>query len=302
VRIWPWGQVPASGGTAPSYTATTDSSGRAVVPVAEGNWSVLVSKEGKTFWTEADEDDSVQDTLRTASRLSGIVRGGSGDLVSLVGLGTAISCDSGGYFQLDSLPKGDLTLSVSESDTVEQTLVDMDSGASTMVLAVSHSIPRKLADLSIDTLLPLSTASLPASAPLFLAVGDTGAFSIALRLWRSDTNKTASVLAWGLDQDVGVALSWKGPRTLSLVVDGVETLVSGVQLGTGKQTVGLAWTGSELDVYLNGTMVASSTSTSLSFRAGWSDPTLGEQGISEIDWLATSRQSGSTWFSTITGL
>jgi len=300
VEVWPASQVPAAGGTSPTLRDTTDSQGRSVLTLPDGNWSVLVRKGSYAFRGLASRTGSLQDTLRPMARLVGMLTGGAGKRVSLVGLGATVVCGSDGSFALDSLPSGAVTLAV-EGSAAQGSLV-LAPGANQLTLGNAASLPVRLETVVSDSLVVPQTAT----GPLVLAhavLRDTGAFAVALRYARTDTTGTATLFDWTDGASSGVRLGWAGADTLVLEVDGKSRKIAGIALDTGIQQMGLAWTGSAWEVWLAGDLVVSLTSSSGSDRKAWTDPVLAGAGVSRLAWLAVRAAAvPSGWFATLAGM
>ena len=214
--------------------------------------------------------------------------------VSVVGMGTTAICDSSGYFHLDSLPAGTLSLVVRGSGNTSSTSLALAAGEHATTASRSDSIPVRLDSLTSDTLeLP---SSIPATIALS-ALGDTGAFAVAIQLHRVDTTSTAGIFSWTSGTSAGIRLSWTGYDSMKLELSGVPTTIAGIPLGTGSHQVGLLWTGARIEVYLDKEILLSSTSAALANRANWNDPAIGESGISKVDWIVYRKGlPASDWF------
>ncbi|MEN9353995.1 MAG: hypothetical protein RL318_1320 [Fibrobacterota bacterium] len=300
VEVWPSAQVPALGGTAPSFRDTTDASGQARLVLPTGEWSVLVTKGGSAFWRRSGQFDQVQDTLRPMASLSGVVEGGAGRLVSLLGLGMAVTCDSTGRFRLDSLPSG--TLAIAVSGVSRSSSVTMVSGEQGIVLAKVDSLPSTLGVLPADTLIKATGQAIPLSLPRAV-LGASGPFAVALRFERTEPATATWLVSWTDGASAGVRLGWEGRDTIVLEVAGKSRKIAGVPLDQGIQQVGLAWNGTKIEVWLGADLLLSLDDTTLADRATLTDPVIAGAGVSRVDLLTFKVGSvPAEWFVRFAGL
>jgi hypothetical protein len=294
VAIWPADQIPDLAGTAPSFKGTTDSSGQAIFTLPTGTWSILVRLGGTSCWKLSPPSGRVIDTLEPNGTISGILQGGGISTISVVGLGTTAVCDSSGYFQLDSLPAGTLSLVVTGGSKTSATSLTVASGEHAIFAVPQSSIPTRLDTLLSDTL------AMPSTLPLALSpavLGDTGAFAVDIQLHRADSTSTARIFSWTNGATAEIRLSWIRTDSLQLELNGVPTVIAGIPLGTGTHQVGLLWTGTHIEVYLDKSILLSSASATLANRATWNPPVVGESGIAKVDWTVSHKGlPPSDWF------
>lgn len=287
VEAWPAEQIPATQGTAPTSRDTTDATGAAKLELSEGSWSVLVRQGGAAFQLRTQAEGEVIDTLRPMAHLSGTIQGGSGARIALIGLGRSVSCDSNGFFQLDSLPSGTLSLAVVRSGIAVASEVSLPAGGASSIL-IQDSAAKGDSVVTTYTRDSLAGSSLPYSLAK-ASLGDTGAFALAAQLTRDPAVDTAWMLSWTGNSGNGIRLGWFGSDTLALEVDGTLHKIAGIAFGSAPRTAGLVWTGSHLEAYLDTGRIVSLTTASPASRSSWSDPIIGASGISAAAWVATKR-------------
>ncbi len=287
VEIWPADSNATWNAATPSFLATTGTDGQAHLRVPSGSWSVVVRKDGNAYWRLLDSSNRVSDTLRPTARLAGIWHGAEGQILSALGMGSQTRCGPGGFFQFDSLPWGDLSLRLTGL-AILRTLVTVDPGTQSMVLVKSDSVPAKLESLPADSLLPWAPKPVPAALPSS-ALGDTGAFSMAVRLQRTDTTQPVWAISWTDGDSSGVRVGWQGSDTVNLEVNGRPHRIRGIPLTQNSQQVGLSWNGRLIIVYLGSDTLLTLTSTAPVNRHTWKAPLLASQGVSKVEWIAFKR-------------
>lgn len=298
VEAWPEEQIPAAQGTLSTSRDTTDATGTAKLELSAGSWSVLVRQGATAFQLRSQAEGEIIDTLRPMAHLSGTIQGGGGARIALVGLGRSVLCDSNGVFRLDSLPPGTLTLAVLRSGSAVTSEVTLPAGGASSIL-IQDATTKEDSVVATYTRDSLASNALPYSLTK-ASLGDTGAFALAARLTRDPAADTAWMLSWTESPSSGVRLGWLGTDTLALEVNGTLRKVAGIAFGSVPRTVGLVWTGSHLEAYLDTGRVVSLATTSLIERTSWSAPVIGARGISAAAWVAT-RQGAlpDGWFAEI---
>ncbi|HOX52464.1 MAG TPA: hypothetical protein PKY05_13315, partial [Fibrobacteria bacterium] len=133
-----------------------------------------------------------------------------------------------------------------------------------------------------------ASQSIPANLPA-LALGDTGSFSVAVRLRRTDSTQPMTALHWGDSSGNGIQIGWKGCDTFVLRVDRIPYRVTGFALSTDLEQVGLSWDGHRLAVLRGTDSVITLTTEALADRTGWRDPLFGTAGIAQVQWIAFHR-------------
>lgn len=297
VEIWNADSV----STSPSYRAVTGADGRAEIRISDGHWSVVVRRGGLAFRQEIRNGGLVQDTLRPVSRLAGILDGGSGQIVSAIGVGVSARCDEHGFFQLDSLPAGKLALVFAAKNRWVRSAVGVEPGVDAMVLSKADAVPDSLSSLPADSLVAWSPTDPPLALPRH-ALGDFDAFAVALRFARKDSLSQVIAFSWTDGDSRGVKVGWRGVDTLLLTVDGRTAVIAGVPLGMGAQQLGLSWNGATLAIYLGQSLLLSFPYSSPEQRFDWTAPVLGEQGVRRIDWVAFQRNElTQEWIESLSG-
>lgn len=284
VEVWRTDSVTQS----PSYQALMNAAGEADVRVAVGEWSVVVRKDGLAFRQVVRDSGRIHDTLRPVSSLAGIVSGGSGQIVSIPGVGRRVVCDPHGYFQLDSLPSGSLPMVVGTGPRKVGSVVTLASGAQEMVLARRDSIPATWPSLRTDSLIAWAPISPPAILPRG-ALGDFEDFAVAVRFRRLDTATPVQVVSWTDGGSRGVKIGWRGSETMLLTVDGRTLVAMGVPLDTGIQQLGMSWDARTLRVYLGADLLLEYAYATAEVRSDWTAPVFGAQGLERIDWISFQR-------------
>lgn len=271
-----------------SYRGTTGPDGTARLSVPDGTWSVVVRKDGLAFQSTTTGGGIVSDTLRPVSRLAGIVDACDGHILSIPGIGSSSRCDLDGFFQFDALPSGDLPLVVEGPGILARSLVKIRPGTNALVLASITTIPAVWTSLPSDSLIPWPSSRLPASIPR-QALGDSGSFSIAVRLRRQDTSSAMWAISWTDGLAKGIRIGWRGSDTMLLDLDGKPYSVAGIPLTTGVEQIGLSWDGHRIAILLGDDSVATLTSSTFDQRSTWSDPEFASAGVSKLDWIAFKR-------------
>jgi len=276
VELRPAGQVPPPEGSAPVLAGTTAADGRITFATDTGAWSVLVRHGGRAFHQVARSGE-VADTLRPLSVLTGFVKQAAGGRVALPGLGRSAACDSTGFFRLDSLPSGSLDwLALGAGGTALP--------GSSRLLPGQTSVPNASdSPIAVDTLL---RAIPPASALDRTLLGDTGAFALVLQARRTDTLSDAWFVAWTSGTGRGVRVGLTTPDTLKLELDSTTYQAPGYRLGAGPTLVGLRWTGTGWEVWIDGVQAIKSAMATGTDRKAWTAPVLGPQGVKSIEWAA----------------
>ncbi|MEN9355435.1 MAG: hypothetical protein RL318_2760 [Fibrobacterota bacterium] len=276
VELWPAGQVPPDQGSAPAMSGTTAPDGTISFAVDTGAWSILVRRADAAFHLVSRGGASVSGTLRAISSLTGFVAGAEGGRVALPGLGRSVRCDSTGFFRLDSLPSGTLDwIAVGIGGTTV-------AGSSTLLPGQTMVASASGGAIAVDTLLrgiPVGTGfarGLP---------GDTGAFALAMQVRPSDTASTSWFLEWTSGTGRGVRLGLAAPDTLMLELDSTTYMAAGYRLGEGPSRVGLRWTGSGWEVWIDGKQAIKAAMATGTDRRTWTEPVLGGRGTKAIDWL-----------------
>ena len=268
----------------PAFEALTGADGRASFRAASGAWSILVRKGDLAAWSVSAASDTLRiDTLGATSRVAGFLAGRGSQVVSFPGLGLLAPCDGDGFFQVSGLPAGILPVRVGASAVSD---VHVEAGVPALVLGGGASAPWP--SLPADSLVPWASRPLPASLP-GAALGDTGSFSVAVSLRRTDSVTMVRAIDWSDGAGNGIQVDWKGRDTMVLRVDGVPYRVSGFLLDTGWKQLGLSWDGRRLAVVRGADSVLSLTSGSLSDRTGWEPPRFGSAGASGVRWIAFQR-------------
>jgi hypothetical protein len=274
--------------TASAFFDTTGSDGSVTLAVGTGSWSIVVRKGDLAYWATSGGSGLVQDTLRPTTSLSGIVEGGAGSRIHAIGMGMDAGCDSSGYFQLEDLPSGDLPLAFSGAKLFARSAVDLLPGIRALALVVSDSIPAQMENLPSDSLIPWSNRKAPATVPR-TALGDSGNFSVAVRLQRMDSTSTVWAISWTDSASRGIRIGWRGADTFLLDLDGKTYRVAGIPLTTGIKQIGLSWNGHRISVLMGRDSVVSLTSSSFDRRSAWKTPTFGDAGIAKVEWVAFKR-------------
>lgn len=288
VEIWPADLAPDGQTPTPAFHGNTDADGQWRIAVPDGAWSILVRKGLNAFRRIASPLDSVTDTLRPMAVLSGIVKDGEGRSVSIQGTGAATRCGPGGIFRFDSLPSGEFALAVSGGNRPGTSLFEIQPGSHDMLVAPSNELPARLESIPSDSLITwpknTTTAGLPRQA-----LGDTGIFSLALRLHRRDTAESVWAISWSDGGEQGIRIGWQGPDTMVLQVGPKTFFIAGIPMTTDEEQVGLSWDGHSIQVFLGSDLVAALTSDLPRDRSAWLSPVFGEAGVAQIDWLAFNR-------------
>jgi len=279
VELRPAGQIPPPEGSAPMFSGTTTSDGRITFATDTGTWSVQVRHGGRAFHRVAREGE-VADTLRPMSILTGFLKPAAGGRVALPGLGRSAPCDSAGFFRLDSLPSGNLDWIAFEASGIPL------SGTSRLVPGQTTVPNTSNSPIAVDTLL---RALPPATGFDRGLLGDTGAFALVLQARRTDTLSDAWFLAWTSGTGRGVRVGLAAPDTLKLEVDSTTYQAPGYRLGAVPTLVGLRWTATGWEVWIDGIQAIRSSMVSGTDRKPWTSPVLGPQGVHSIDWLATRK-------------
>ncbi|MBK9579083.1 MAG: hypothetical protein IPO40_18605 [Fibrobacteres bacterium] len=272
----------------PLVLDSTGADGVASLQVPEGAWAVLVRKGDLAFWTLSNGTGRITDTLRPTAQLSGIVEGGEGTKVSALGLGDTTRCDAEGYFQLENLPSGQIPLGFQAVGNLVTSSLDLEPGSRSIALAKADSIPRHIASLASDSLIPWSLRSAPATLPRE-ALGDSGHFSVAVRLHRQSLATPVWAISWMASRNQGLRVGWRGADTFILGVDGRQDSVVGIPLDTGAQQLGLSWDGHRMIIRLGSDTVVTRTYSNFDRRTGWPAPLFGSEGVSRVDWVAFKR-------------
>lgn len=287
VEVWPADEVPAAQGNPPTWSGTTDGQGTARAVVGSGRWSVLVRTGAGAFRKVLASGESASDTLRSYAVLTGFVKDAAGGRLALAGLGRSVPCDSTGFFRADSLPSGALAW-VAYGKT--------SSLAGSAVLLPGKTVVRDTAATTVvvDTLVNAVSGTLVIGKA---RLGDTGAFAVAMQGGRSDTLGGAWLFSWTSPSGKGIRVGMAGPDTLVLELDGTARKIAGFPLATAPLRLGLRWSGSAWQVWLDGELALDLTSASGTDRSAWTDPVLGELGMARIDWAAFEKGAvPDAWF------
>jgi hypothetical protein len=121
------------------------------------------------------------------------------------------------------------------------------------------------------------------------ALGDSGRFSVAVRLRRSDSATPVWVISWMDSASNGIRIGWRGTDTFVMDIDGKNYQIAGIPLTTGTEQVGLSWDGHRISVLLGRDSVLSLTSSSVDRRETWSHPQFGTIGTATVEWVAFKR-------------
>lgn len=288
VEVWPWGQVPGLQGTAPTASATIDSTGTATLRLALGRWSVFVHQGGAAFRLEAvvdsntNPDSTISDTLRAMTSVAGVLAGIPNGTVSIGGLGRTVACDANGAFRIDSLPSGRLSLVIRGGS--KDSVLEIETGPGTRSsLLWSNS---EISVIPSDTLFRPTgqTPSFPVPASSY---ADTGAFAIAFRFSKNTVVPT-TLFQWTESGSDGIKM-WASHDTLFTVVDGVSRESYGFTTSTPQ--VGIVWDGSLLAIQMGSKTIYSGAATTLANRSGWPPPLLGGSGIAHLDWIVIAKRA-----------
>lgn len=273
----------------PTYVDTTDVDGRVMMRPGGGRWAVLVVREHLAFRAVASGAGAILDTLRPTARLSGLVDGGAGAIVTLTGIGIGAVCDSSGYFELDGLPSGASPVLLAAGTSAFGTGLELPPGVRSLALFDTKALPPQVSSLPADSLIPWGGRPLPAGLPTWI-LGDTGAFAIAVRLRRLDTALPLVALDWGGSDSTGIRIGWHGLDTLVLDLAGRRHRIVGIPFPLGEQQVGLAGEGRRLSVLLGRDTVASLSTGVLEARPTWTSLAVGVAGAQRVDWIAFQRR------------
>jgi len=271
-----------------AYRGTTGSDGSATLKIPVGTWSVLVRKDALAYRTFSVNSRTVSDTLRPTTAISGIVEGGAGNRIAALGLGESSICDANGYFRFEDLPPGALPLTISGTNRTVNSDVNLLPGTSALTLVDTGSLPTHLTTLPSDSLVPWSNRAAPATLPR-PALGDSGNFSVAVRLRREDSTKAMWAIEWTDSASRGIRIGWHGRDTMALSLDGKTYDIAGIPLGSGTQQVGLSWDGHRISVLLGQDSIATLTSSTFDQRSTWKTPVFGSMGTSKVEWVAFKR-------------
>jgi hypothetical protein len=272
----------------PLLVGSTGADGVASLQLPEGAWAILVRKGVLAFWTLSNGTGQITDTLRPTAQLSGIVQGGEGTKISALGLGDTTRCDAEGFFQLENLPSGQIPLGFQASGNFVTSSLDLEPGSSSIALADVDSIPQRIASLASDSLVPWSHRVSPAILPRE-ALGDSGQFSVAVRLHRQDLVAPVWAISWMSDRNQGIRVGWRGADTFLVEVNGTRDIIVGIPLDTGAQQVGLSWDGHRIVILHGSDSVYAKTNSNFDRRVDWPAPRFGSEGVPQVDWVAFKR-------------
>lgn len=266
--------------------AMTDDSGIADLRLPVGNWSVLARKDGLAALSTTDGVGILLDTLRPIGTISGILVDGGGTILSVPGTDIQTQCDASGYFRLDALPSGNLPLQIGSAATGSS--IRVDPGVSAIALPLANSLPSVWKSLPADTLIPWASLAPPLTIPK-ATLGDTGAFSVAVRLRRLDSLSNVWAISWTDSADKGIRIGWRGADTFVLELDGKPYMVAGIPLTTKIEQVGLSWDGRQVMTYLGQDSLIGISTRSLGSRSTWKDIGFATEGIRTLEWAAYRR-------------
>lgn len=277
----------------PLFALRTSGDGIARSTLPDGGWAVVVRKEGLAYRNSiilsdtALRQDTVSDTLRPTTRLAGILSGCRERTLAAIGGGGRTVCDRNGFFQIESLPSGELPLAIVEA-SLPRFFVRLEPGVNSLTLEESESLPSNLAILPSDSLIPWSTSRLPASLPK-PALPDSGSFSIAVRFRRIHIDTALWAIEWHDGTSSGIRIGWRGRDTMLAKLNGRTYRTVGIPLDTGIQQIGLSWDGHRIAILRGEDSVFTLTSNSFDRRAAWNGPIMASSGISRLDWIAFKR-------------
>jgi hypothetical protein len=314
--------------SAPTFSATTGPDGSArFEPGTTGKWSVLVRKDGMSFWQIADGNGAIVDTLRPMATFAGFLQSTPGAILSIPGLGFRTICDEDGGFSFDSLPSGYLP--------IRRTKVQDQPGAArfglarqvqpnpndslfpsrdayvkllptrTTILATSDTALRS-AWMIGDDFIPWLNRPLPATFPAG-RIPERGDFAFGVLLRFNESDDSVEALQWGDGISKGVRYGWKKDRTPFLEIDGKPQPDSITRCmwrnGPGKG----GWTILNISGDSSGRgWISKGDSTCVVFpestfldRTNWKPPVFGSIGDIRVTWitnlLAPGQQPTNDW-------